>query len=262
MKICLTVKNVNDEILSECCDDEIAMLVYEQEYVEGDYIELSCEEAGFYEIRLEDTLAPTIVYITDKIKFSLPQEKMSKLGYSPRTFTGLQHLITATFAEPEQVNARRNLTFNPHDQRGTIGMYPHVTANVETRNESLFEARNVIDGIFTNANHYPYPYHSWGINEDPNAELTVEFGVPVNIDSVILTLRADYPHDSYWTKATIEFSDGTFETVDLVKTERRQKFEIQKSEITWLKLKNLIKNEDESPFPALTQIEAWGRVSK
>ncbi len=257
----LSIYNGENELLKESNDEERAMLVYEDEYSEGDYIQLTCSEKGFYEIRLEDTLPPTIVYITDKVKFTLPYRSEQKSGYSPRSFIGTQHLITANIAEPEQVSVRRNLAYNPHDQRGTEGMYPHATANVETRNETLFEARNVIDGIFTNQNHYPYPYHSWGINQNPKAELTVEFGLPVSIDSVVLTLRADFPHDSFWIKATLEFSDGSVETVDLVKTERRQIFKITKTNVTWVKLKDMIKNDDESPFPALTQIEAWGTVS-
>ncbi len=256
----LSIYNGENEILRTTSDLERAMLVYENEYAEGDYIELICSEKGFYEIRLEDTLPPTIVYIKDKVIFNLPYRNEQKSGYSPRSFVGTQHLITANIAEQDHVRVRRNLAYNPHDQRSIQGMYPHATANVETRNETLFEARNVIDGIFTNENHYPYPYHSWGINQNPKAELTVDFGRAVNIDSIVLTLRADFPHDSFWTKATLEFSDGTLEVVDLVKTERRQIFKITKNEVTWLKLKDMIKNEDESPFPALTQIEAWGKI--
>jgi hypothetical protein len=36
-------------------------------------------------------------------------------------------------------------------------------------------------------------------------------------------------------------------------------FAIEKKNITWIKLGELIKAEDPSPFPALTQIEVYGR---
>jgi len=39
-------------------------------------------------------------------------------------------------------------------------------------------------------------------------------------------------------------------------------FNITKKEITSLKLGNLIKANDPSPFPALTQIEVYGTESK
>ena len=33
-----------------------------------------------------------------------------------------------------------------------------------------------------------------------------------------LTLRADFPHDSYWTQATVAFDDGSREVLQLTKT--------------------------------------------
>ena len=44
-------------------------------------------------------------------------------------------------------------------------------ANVETRGEAVFAARNAIDGIYENDAHGIWPYQSWGINRDPNAAL-------------------------------------------------------------------------------------------
>ena len=38
-------------------------------------------------------------------------------------------------------------------------------------------------------------------------------------------------------------------------------FDIKKQGITWLKLGELIKADDPSPFPALTQIEVYGKNS-
>ena len=67
------------------------------------------------------------------------------------------------------VYARRNLALNPLDQRGNTGMRPHACANVETRNEALFAARNAVDGIHANLRHYPYPaltqVEAWGTVE-------------------------------------------------------------------------------------------------
>ncbi len=38
-------------------------------------------------------------------------------------------------------------------------------------------------------------------------------------------------------------------------------FAIEKKQITWLKLSDLIKADDPSPFPALTQIQVYGTNS-
>lgn len=260
MEIKIAVFNIKGEVLNESIGNKSVLIVHESEYCDGDYVELICSKPGFFQVQFEDTLPPTLVYIDNKVKFSIPHELMSKICYSPRAFQGPQHLLTARVADEELVRVRRNLAFNPHDQHGTNGMYPHAIANVETRNEALFAARNAIDGIYANTSHYPYPYQSWGINQNPEAELKIEFGKTVDLDSVVLTLRADYPHDSYWVQGTVEFSDGSKETVSFKKTTERQIFPLEKKGVTWIILKELIKVNDDSPFPALTQIEAWGNV--
>ena len=71
-------------------------------------------------------------------------------------------------------------------------------------------------------------------------------------------LRADFPHDSWWTKATITFSDGSAMELGLKKTDSAQEFCFEPKTVRWLELSHLIKAEDASPFPALTQIEVYG----
>lgn len=265
MRLTISVENGCGRTICSAEGENQVSLLYKDEYKEGDRIVLSCSQPGFFEIMLEDTMQQTLVYVPQRAVFAIPFGMMQRISYSPRSFVSLNHLLTARAANPELIYARRNLALNPYDQRGETGMYPHAHASVETRGEALFAARNAIDGIFENSCHYPYPYQSWGINEDPTAELTVDFGVPVDLDSVVLTLRADYPHDSHWTRATIVFSDGSKEVggkevLHLEKSAERQVFPVAKKGITALTLCELIKADDPSPFPALTQIEAWGRV--
>ena len=169
-----------------------------------------------------------------------------------------QLLMLSSTALPEEIAARRNLAFNCYDEHGDTGFFPHAHANVETRGEAVFAARNAIDGIYENDAHGIWPYQSWGINRDPNAALTLDFGRPVTIDELRLTLRADFPHDAWWTQATVEFDDGSREVLELKKSAAPQCFAIAPRTVKSLKLFELIKAEDPSPFPALTQIEAWG----
>lgn len=164
----------------------------------------------------------------------------------------------ARFATEEEIKARRNLAFNPYDEHGDTGFFPHASANVETRGEAVFAARNAIDGVYENDAHGTWPYQSRGINRDPNAALTLDFGRGVTIDELRLTLRADFPHDSYWTQATVQFDDGFREVLDLQKTAAPQAFAIKPRTVRTLRLLELKKADDPSPFPALTQLEAWG----
>ena len=162
-------------------------------------------------------------------------------------------------AAPEEVTVTRNLAFNPYDCHGDHGFYPHATANVETRGEAVFAARNAIDGIRENRSHGAWPYQSWGINRDPQARLRLDFGRAVEVSELRLTLRADFPHDSWWTAATVVFSDGSREQLALTKTADAQRFALAPRRVEWLELCELKKAEDASPFPALTQLEAWGK---
>ena len=152
--------------------------------------------------------------------------------------------------------------FNCYDEHGDTGFYPHASANVETRGEAVFAARNAIDGIFENSAHGEYPYQSWGINRDPNAALTLDFGREVLLDELRITERADFPHDNYWVKATVEFSDGSTLDIPLVKSAKPQSVAFEPKRVRSLVLKDLIQAEGTSPFPALTQIEAFGTEVK
>ena len=56
--------------------------------------------------------------------------------------------IENRLATPEEIAERRNLTFSPYDCHGNHSFYPHASANVETRGEAVFAARNAVDGIY------------------------------------------------------------------------------------------------------------------
>lgn len=149
---------------------------------------------------------------------------------------------------------------NVYDQHGETNCYPHATANVETRGESVFATHNAIDGVCENRSHGEWPYESWGINRQKDAQMSVDFGHEVETDKIVLYTRADFPHDSWWKQVTLSFSDGTSITWDLEKSSLPHVLEFEKKRITWVRLGNLIKADDPSPFPALSQIEVYGTI--
>ena len=157
------------------------------------------------------------------------------------------------------MEAYRNLALNPADQHDDTGCFPHASANVETRGESVFAARNAIDGVLANRSHGSWPYGSWGINRQEDAVMKVDFGRKVKTDRVVLYTRSDFPHDNWWVRVTLRFSDGTSREFALEKSSTGHELTFEEKEITWIELGNLIKSEDPSPFPALTQIEVYGK---
>ena len=71
--------------------------------------------------------------------------------------------------------------------------------------------------------------------------MKLEFGREIKTDRIILHTRADFPHDNWWVKATVEFSDGSSMVLDLEKTDVSQDFSFEEKTISWLVLKELIK---------------------
>lgn len=264
----ITVINAQREVKCQTSGSNEIWLVYQEEYQPGDKLIFETDEIpDFYVIRVDGCQDEAYVYLTrGRVEYTVPFEgdnplKLDRISYHPGSFSGKRHYVTMRKAKIQENRNYRNLAKNVMDQRDNTDCYPHVHANAETQGlfAPLFAARNVIDGVLANTCHVPWPFQSWGINQQENAEITVEFGRPVDMDELRLTTRADFPHDSWWVQATVTFSDGTIEVVELGKHVEPQTFSMKYEGITWLKIGKLIKADDPSPFPALTQIEVYGR---
>jgi len=259
-QLSLKIKNSDNVIMAENSNLNYVNLVYQGEYLPGDRIELSVSKPNTYLIiQLDDVMNPCYVYMKDTTyTFTIPFEE-KRFSYNPKSFTGNIHLLRARLATESEIAAYKNLALNEYDYHENQCCYPHAYANVETRGESVFAARNAIDGNTENHSHGHWPYESWGINQNPDAEITIEFGRLVEIDKIILYTRADFPHDNWWKSGTFWFSDGSSLTVSMKKSDQPHVFNIEKKQVTWVKLGKLIKDEnDPSPFPALSQIEIYG----
>ena len=257
--ITISIKNNGKTIAERNGEDEV-YLVHKDEYCEGDCIEISFSEPGFYHVSTDPALIPAMLWCRGTYTFTVPFNEQRK-PYSPVAFAGNIHLLMVRKAKDEERSNYRNLALNPADWHGNTALYPHTYANVETRGESVFASRNAVDGLIAADYHGEFPWSSWGINRDENAEMTVDFGRPVDIDRIVFYDRADFPHDAWWKEGTIRFSDGTAEAFPLIKKDGAQSFSVDKKGITSMTVCRLIKADDPSPFPALTQIEAWGRES-
>ncbi len=255
----LQILNKNDVVLKEVCGEDEANLVYLEEYQKGDKIVLDVEKRHeFYHLQLDDAKGKSLAYVTGKVEYVIPFGE-KRINISPKVFSGSRHVLSVKKAFKEEIDNYRILSENMWDQHGEVNCYPHASANVETRGESVFAALNAIDGVTVSESHGDWPYESWGINRRDDAEWKLEFGRPVEMDKLIIYTRADFPHDNWWERATVTFSDGTKEILELKKGGEAQIFSIHKTNIEWLKLSNLIKADDPSPFPALTQLQVYGR---
>lgn len=254
----LKVQDKQGNTICVSSGEDYVSLVCTTEYQEGDFITFECSKQNIHVwLQVDDALGEALCYVTGNVYYHIPFGE-KRISYSPKVFAGKRHYLYARVASEYEVAAYRNLALNVMDQHGETNCYPHAWANVETRGEAVFAARNAIDGVRENRSHGEWPYQSWGINRREDAEITVEFGREVLIDKIILVTRADFPHDNWWKEATVTFSDGSIMVLNMEKSAFPHVFDFSARVTSSVKLSNLIKSEEPSPFPALTQIEVYG----
>ena len=246
----------NGEIL--CCaqGSNEAQLLFRGDYQQGDELRFTTDYQHAV-VQVDQAVKPARMYLPNCVfTFRLPLEGIDPAVYAPGAFTGDMHLCTI---RPDEDNSYRNLACNPADQRGEVTAYPHATANVETRNDSWFCARNTIDGEHIACGHGPWPFGSWGIGARTDAKLTLDFGREVEVDRMTLYLRADFPHDAYWIHGTVALDDGCEISFPLEGIDGPQTIDLGGSHrIRTMKLYKLIKCDNPSAFPSLRQIEVYG----
>ena len=259
-KIAACVCAENGLIKQKAEHDESVELRGVAPYEQGDYVSISTKTWPIaLRISLDKTRPAADIWLTsDHMEFPIPFGN-EREAYPPNAFEGENREICVELIPVEEWNKQRNLSENPWDKRGETAYYPHCRANVETRDESVFAARNTIDGVVENTCHGEWPYQSWGDAEHLDAEIEIVFGRRVSVDKAVIHLRADFPHDNYWKEAVFVFSDGSEEVINLQKMKEAQEFHFTPREVEWVKLKNMVRGEEESPFPALTQWAFYGK---
>ena len=248
----------DNTLIAEASHPETAMVCADREWQEGDHIEITTAPGSHLMVQMDTALAEGEVYLPEgKMSWSIPQGE-HRLAYAPKAFEGGRHIVTARTMTDSELSRSRDLARNPADLRGYTNFYPHCTANVETRDESVFAARNVIDGLRFNTFHGEWPYESWGIGARTDAWCRIDFGRDVIAERMALTLRADFPHDAYWVSGHMIDSNGDDMAFELQKTGERQWIPLEGRRVRWLQLERMVKSDDPSAFPSLRAWEVYG----
>ncbi len=236
------------------------------EYCEGDKIRVELSDGEFVKLSLDETLKESFVYAPDGVfEFQIPFGNERKFCYAKEAFSGGSHRLKASEPTEAEIYGEREISLNSHDRHNVPKYFPHAVANFVTREDPCFFERNAIDGVCENRGHGAYPYHSWGGGLREDLEFWVDFGREVEVSSVVIYLRADFPHDTYWKEAEIEFSDKTRIPVKLLGTKEGQRFEFEPKNTESVKLTGFKQQrlEDGSlSFAALSQIQINGRYIK
>ena len=239
---------------------------YNGVYEMGDKWRIELEYCEFIRVQLDETLAESIVYVPDgTFEFPIPFDYHRNACYGKIAFSGDDHRIKVSEPTDAEVYEERCISLNSHDMHNVPKYFPHAVANFVTREDPCFFERNAIDGVTDNEGHGPYPFHSWGGGLREDLEFEVHFGTPVEVSRAIIHLRADFPHDTYWKEADLEFSDKSRVHVDLQGTSAGQEFEFEPRVTEFVRLTGLKQQrlEDGSlSFAALSQFSIYGKYIK
>ena len=239
---------------------------YTGQYEVGDKWRIELDYCEFVKMKLDPTLEESIVYVPDGIfEFPIPFERVRRACYAPGAFSGDDHRVYCAEPTEAEIYGERCISLNSHDMHNVPKYFPHAVANFVTREDPCFFERNAIDGVTENIGHGCYPYHSWGGGLREDLEFWVEFGMEVEVSKVTIHLRADFPHDTYWKEAELEFSDKSTVHIDLIGTKEGQTFEFEPRKTEYVKLTGFKQQrlEDGSlSFAALSQLSVYGNYIK
>ena len=255
----IIVKNTAGEILAQTESEDEALLCLDHAWEEGDTVEVLSSPMSHLWLRLNASVPEGEVFCPDGHMLWRVPAGEHRQAYMPGAFSGERNVLSARRMTEKEIRSYRDIARNPLDLRGDTDFFPHCTANVETRNESVFAARNVIDGYRHNTSHGKWPFESWGIGAREDAWCLLDFGRPVIAEKMALTLRADFPHDAYWVRGRAADSNGDKIAFDLKKTGERQWISLGGRRISWLRLERMVKSDDLSAFPSLRTWEVIGR---
>lgn len=259
--ITLSLVNKDGDVLGTSTGDTLVHIdTRYSEYQPGDILVLESDQDSVeLEVQLDESLPPSVIVLKGgRFEFPIPF-CADRDGYPIQAFTGDCHWGYARVLDPRERSNFRNLALNSHDLMDQAAIYPHAVTNTGATNPR-FIARNAIDGTFQSIHHGRWPYESWGINGRDDAYLEIQFGRTVHAEQAAIVLRADFPHDSWWQQVRLVCSDGTDITARLEKTGMPQLVDLGGVDIEWIRLCDLVRADDPSPWPGLTQLMVLGHL--
>ncbi len=239
---------------------------YEGVYEPGDKWRLELTYCDFVKIKLDPTLAESIIYIPDGVfEFPIPFDYHRSACYGKEAFAGDSHRVTVSEPTEAEIYSDRLISLNSHDMHNVPKYFPHAVANFVTREDPCFFERNAIDGVSDNLGHGQYPFHSWGGGLREDLEFEVHFGMEVEVSRAVIHLRADFPHDTYWKEADLEFSDNSRVHINLEGIADGQSFEFEPKKTEFVRMTGLKQQrlaDGSLSFAALSQFSIYGKYIK
>jgi hypothetical protein len=215
--------------------------------------------SNYMQLKIGENLPKALVYSLPSKHSYINIPEFQKASNGPIEFGGENVEINLNAVSKADLIKYRNLAFNPYDwQQDEVSFFPHIESNSECRGQYMFCARNVINGLTKNDQHSAWEDRSWGPEQIEDPWIDIDFGRLVEIDKVVIYIRADFAHDGFWQSATLAFDDGSEENIKLQKTANAQTFTFSKRKVKSLRITNLAQLKP-LKWCALTEVEVWGK---
>jgi hypothetical protein len=248
-----------------------AVLVFDREYRPGDRIVIRGPRR--MAVKLDGAMDECFLYNSESADggwtYEIPagsNEQDTGSACAPTSFAGTSHRISVRALSGKEISEYRNLALNPCDQQvqgeapesASLAVFPHASSNSVFRNWPDFRERNAIDGKAENGHHGKWPYQSWGPEKREDLWWKLDFGRAVDINRIRLMVRADFPHDSYWKSAVVEFSDGTRLPIQIAPSADFQVFAFARRRVSWLRVTHMVA-ADPDRWCGFVEVEVSGR---
>lgn len=260
----------DDQIVKEQTGNGNVELTLENKYGNKDRIKITLPEGEKYLFfNMDANVKEALIYVPDSVyEYEISNRVLQNM---PETLapnkptTNATPTIKARIASKEDLSATKNIALNPYDTGKNETSFPHASAGntFGKGNNPEFDPRCAIDGFTLNTGHGGYPVQSWGPDSSvPNDNLwyQIDFGREVEVSSVSIFIRADFPHDTYLKGAVLEFSDGTTKDITLEKKKEPQVIEIDNVKTNSVRIKDFDKAIN--TWVAFTEVEVYGKEAE
>ena len=257
----LSLSDINKDIKASY-EGEAIDIIYDRCYKEGDVISVRCD-CEFVSVSFDESQKESIIYVPEgEFTYPVPLGK-ALIAFDASSWESDSHHIVVRPVTDEEAYGTRNIALNSVDFTDNKRSFPHAWSDFVTRNEPTFEAKNAIDGVCENKGHWGYPYQSWAAGAREDMTYRIDFGCEVEISDLIIYLRADFPHDTYWKSFAVRFDDGSKVYADFRETHEGQQVTLPEPKATtYIELVDFKQAVEPLSFAGLTQVEVIGKYNK
>ena len=249
----------------EVSQSGMATLYIDKNYEADEKVTIRLPEGEKYAmVCLNSMIGEELIYVPNGVfTYTIP----NATNVFPNTWrNAITNTITARLPKESELTTKRNLAENAYDLDDANNAYPHATAKSAYGDggRAEFLERNAIDGFTANTGHGDYPYQSWGPKNDDGLQwMKVDFGREVYANEVEVYIRADFPHDTHYVSAKLEFSDGTEKEITMKQKKEAQVYKFDTVKTSSVTIKDLVPSDGSTNlWEGIIELKVNGTVNE